>query len=412
MVGEAQPLRIVVAHNRYVSTQPSGENRIVDLEIEQLRDAGLDVVPFVHSSDEIASFPITRKALLPFSLTYARTAQAELGRLIEQYRPHVVHLHNPYPLLSPWVVRTAHQHGVPVVHTVHNYRQVCASGVYFRDGHTCTECSGRAVGWPAIRHGCYRGSRLQSVAMTTALTAHRGTWRSVDRYIALTPGVADHLGRYGIPEERIVVKPNAIPGAAVPAPVGDGFLFMGRLSPEKGVDLVLEAWARRPVGSLGTLRIAGTGERASAVERAAAARPDIDYLGQLDLDGVGAAVAASAVVLVTSQWDDVLPTSAIEALAAGRPVLGTDMGGIPYIVGADPRALPSERAPGRAGVVVGTAGWVVPPRPDALSEALPLAAAGAATMAAGARQRYDELFSPAVVTGRLVEVYEDLARTR
>ena len=85
----------------------------------------------------------------------------------------MLHLHNPYPLLSPWVVRTAHRHGVPVVQTVHNYRQVCSSGLYFRDGVICQDCRGRALGVPAIVHRCYRGSRAQSALMATTLAVHR-----------------------------------------------------------------------------------------------------------------------------------------------------------------------------------------------------------------------------------------------
>lgn len=158
------------------------------------------------------------------------------------------------------MVRTAHRHGVPVVQTVHNYRQVCSSGIYFRDGVICQDCKGRALGVPAIKHRCYRDSAAQSALMATTLAVHRGTWRSVDRYVALTSAIADHLRDYGIPDERIVVKPNSVPDPGRPTPLGDGFLYMARLSPEKGVDLLLDAWRRHPVGALGTLRIAGDGE--------------------------------------------------------------------------------------------------------------------------------------------------------
>lgn len=223
-----------MAHNRYREAQPSGENTIVDAEIAQLTAAGVEVLPFLRSSDEIPSMSKPAKALLPISPIWAPKAQHDLDRLLVEHRPDVLHLHNPYPLLSPWVVRTAHKRGVPVVQTVHNYRQVCSSGLYFRDGVICQDCRGRALGVPAIVHRCYRDSRAQSALMATTLAVHRPTWRSVDRFIALTSAVADHLRDYGIPDERIVVKPNAVPDPGTPTPVGDGFLFMGRLSPEKG----------------------------------------------------------------------------------------------------------------------------------------------------------------------------------
>ncbi|MEV6514197.1 glycosyltransferase family 4 protein [Micromonospora chalcea] len=416
-------MRIVVAHNRYREAQPSGENTIVDAEIAQLTAAGVEVLPFLRSSDEIPSMSKPAKALLPISPIWAPKAQHDLDRLLTAHRPDVLHLHNPYPLLSPWVVRTAHKRGVPVVQTVHNYRQVCSSGLYFRDGVICQDCRGRALGVPAIVHRCYRNSRAQSALMATTLAVHRPTWKSVDRYIALTTAVADHLRDYGIPDERIVVKPNAVPDPGTPAPAGNGFLFMGRLSPEKGLDLLLAAWRRHPVGALGPLRIAGDGELRPLAEAAAAERPDVLYLGQLDRSGVRAALADSSVVLATSTWHDVLPTVIIEALAAGRPVLGTALGGIPYLVGADsPRepagtgpaevatAAPSDgRVPLPVGVQRGEAGWVVAPEADALAAALPLAAAEATALAPAARSRYERTFHPDVITKRLIDVYAGLA---
>jgi glycosyltransferase involved in cell wall biosynthesis len=418
-------VRIVVAHNRYREAQPSGENTIVDAEIAQLTAAGVEVLPFIRSSDEIPTMPKTAKALLPISPIWAPRAQDDLSRLITEHRPDVLHLHNPYPLISPWIVRTAHRHGVPVVQTVHNYRQVCSSGLYFRDGMICQDCRGRALGVPAIVHRCYRGSRAQSALMATTLAVHRGTWRSVDRFVALTSAVADHLRDYGIPAERIVVKPNGIPDPGAPAPLGDGFLYMARLSPEKGLALLLDAWRRHPDGALGPLRIAGDGELRPLAEAAAAERADVSYLGPLDRAGVRAAIEASAVIIAASTWHDVLPTVIIEALAAGRPVLGTALGGIPYLLGADaPRepagtgsAAVATAAPGEGhvalptGVQAGEAGWVVPPEPDAMAAALPVARAGAAMLATAARARYERTFHPDVVTKQLIDIYAGVIRT-
>ncbi|GAB7041202.1 MULTISPECIES: glycosyltransferase family 4 protein [Catenuloplanes] len=381
-------MKVLVAHNRYRDAMPSGENTIVDQEMAQLSDAGVEVVPFLRSSDAIPGMSVASKALLPVSPIYAPAAQRDLAGVLRAHRPDVVHLHNPYPLISPWIVRTAHRHGVPVVQTVHNYRQVCAPGLFFRDGRICTDCRDRTFPLPAIVHGCYRGSRAQSAVMATALAVHRPTWRAVDRFIALTTAIQDHLLGYGVPPANIVVKPNAVPDPGPPAPPGDGFLYLARLSPEKGLRLLLDAWRRHPDGALGTLRIAGDGELRPEVEAAAAARADVRYLGVLDRDGVRAALRRTAVVLVVSTWHDVLPTVTIEALAAGRPVLGTALGGIPYLVG--------------------DAGWVVRADPAELAAALPAARDGAAALTHAARARYESTFHPRVVTRRLLDVYDGL----
>ena len=211
-------VKVVVAHNRYREAIPSGENVIVDTEIAQLRAAGVEVLPFQRSSDSIAAMPAAQKALLPISPIYGGPAQRDLSALLDAERPDLVHLHNPYPLISPWIIRTAHKHGVPVVQTVHNYRQVCSSGLYFRDGHDCRDCRGKVIGYPAVRHKCYRGSSAQSALMATTLAVHRPTWRSVDRFIALTDRIAEHLRDYGIPDDRIVIKPNGLPDPGTPPP--------------------------------------------------------------------------------------------------------------------------------------------------------------------------------------------------
>jgi glycosyltransferase involved in cell wall biosynthesis len=382
--------KVVVAHNRYASTAPSGENIIVDAEIAQLRAAGVTVVPFLRNSDDIGGLPPAQKALLPLSPMYNRASQQALAELLRTEKPDVLHLHNPYPLLSPWVVRTAHKHGVPVIQTVHNYRQVCSSGLYFRDGHICQDCRGRAFGLPAVQHACYRGSRAQSAIMATTLAVHRGTWHSVDRYIALTSAIADHLRDYGIPDARISVKPNAIPDPGQPSDsAGHGFLFAARLSPEKGLDLLLDAWRSHAEGELGTLRIAGDGPLRLLAEEAAASRADVTYLGPLDRPATLAQVAAAACVVVTSTWHDVLPTIVLEALASGRPVLGTNRGGIPYLVG--------------------DSGWVVEPHPGAIAAGLKAAHAGAAGLAAAARRRYEQSFAPDMLVQRLIDIYAEVA---
>lgn len=379
-------MKVVVAHNRYASGAPSGENVIVDAEIEQLRAEGLTVLPFIRASDDIGGLPPVQKALLPASPLFNRWAARDLATLIDREKPDILHLHNPYPLLSPWVVRVAQRRGVPVVQTVHNYRQVCAPGTYFRDGGLCTECRGRSFGWPAVKHACYRGSRPQSAIMAATLAVHRGTWRGVDRYIALTSAIADHLRDFGVPSEHIVVKPNSLADPGPPSALGGGFLYAARLVEEKGVKLLLDAWSP----SFGTLRIAGDGPMRDLVS----ARSDVEYLGPLDRAGMRAAFEASAAIVVASLWADVLPTIAIESLAAGRPVLGTSMGGIPW--------------------VVGDAGWIVPPSEFAAGLAQAAADLADPAVAAGlakkARARYEATFTPAVGAKALVSVYEGLVR--
>ena len=214
----------------------------------------------------------------------------------------------------------------------------------------------------------------------------------------MTSSIAQHLRDYGVRPERISVMPNAVadPGPPPPGP-GDGFLFAGRLAPEKGLSLLLEAWERHPVGSLGPLRIAGDGPERGLAEAAATRRADVRYLGPRTSGQVAEAIREAACVVAPPTWHDVLPTIALEALANGRPVLATAMGGLPDIVGA---ADPDDPA-----------GWVVEPTVDAVASGLTAAHTGTAERVAGlaARRRYERRFTPALITERLIDIYSEVA---
>src|SRR5690606_3473151 len=143
-----------------------------------------------------------------------------------------------------------------------------------------------------------------SVVMAATLALHRGTWPTVDRLLVLTPVMADYARTLGIADDRIVVRPNAVPDPGPPTPGGTGFLFAGRLSAEKGIELLLDAWHRHPDGALGPLRIAGDGPLAGLVRARAATRGDIEYLGQVAPAEVANQIRRAAVVVVPSTWDE------------------------------------------------------------------------------------------------------------
>lgn len=344
-------MRIVVVHNRYRSTNPSGENRVVDDDVAELTAAGHHVVPYVRDSDDVVGAGPLVQASLAVRPTVSPIDVAAFSRLLSDVDPHVVHLHNPYPMISPWVVRTASRRRIPVVQTVHNYRHACVNGVHFRDGARCTECLDTAWPWPAVRHGCYQGSSLASAPMAVAQVVHRRTWDLVDRFLPVGDAVADHLRALGIPDERITVRPNEVSDPGPAGPPGRGVLFAGRLSDEKGIGLLLEAWGRGGFGTVSTLTIAGDGEHRDDVVAAADRDPSISYVGFLDRAGLDAAYRACAVVVVPSQCAEADPIAAVTALAHGRAVVATDLGALPIVVG-------------------GGCGWVGSATPDALASAI------------------------------------------
>lgn len=381
-------MRILVVHNRYRSALPSGENLVVDDEIAALRERGHDVSTYFRSSDEIVSWSPAAKARNVLTPIRSARADADVAAEIDRHRPDVVHVHNLYPLISPSVIALVQGKGIPVVQTVHNHRHVCAKGTYYRDGHVCRDCLGKLFPTPAVVHRCYRGSLPQSAVMATSLAVNRTTFAHVTRFIALTDDIVAHLLDLGVPSEKIAVKPNSVPDPGVGSePPDGGFVYVGRLSEEKGIQLLCDAWCRSPDGALGTLTVVGDGPLRHLVDSLAAERSDVHVVGPLDHPAVLAAIRSRATVVIPSTCPDVFPLVAVEALACGRPLVVTALGGLPSIVDS-------------------SCGWVCDATTASLASALAEAAAKRSEAhATAARRRYETLFAPSVVLDRLEEIY-------
>src|SRR5215212_4268687 len=249
-------MKILLAHNEY--QQPGGEDQIFRSEAALLEAHGHQVLRYAAHNDRVAGM---NPVALAGSTVWNRASYRELQSMIRRERPQVAHFHNTLPLISPAGYYAAKAEGVPVVQTLHNYRLLCPNALFFRDGHVCEDCQGKLVPWPGVLHACYRESRPASAAMAAMLTTHRAlqTWtEQVDVYIATTEFAREKFVQGGLPAEQLVVKPNFLHPAPSPGQVrGDFALFVGRLSPEKGVGTLLETWKRSRVRV--PLKIVGDG---------------------------------------------------------------------------------------------------------------------------------------------------------
>lgn len=323
-------MRVVVAHNFYRSATPSGENVVVEAEVELLRSNGVAVEELFAYSDDIPQLPWPQKVGAALGPVYNPFGHSVARHLFEDFRPDVVHVHNVFPLISPTVLPLAHGMGIATVHTVHNFRPDCANGMLFRDGTICEECTGHKWAYPAVRHRCYRGSTGQTTAMALGRRAHRETWNTIDHYIVLTDFHRARLLARGIPSERVTVRPTPVPDPEPTPQPGSGFLFLGRLDEAKGVRLLLSAWEALDPSM--TLRIAGAGPLASEAARAAARLPHIDYVGAADAGQAGRLIDRSAAVVVPSLWYEGYPRVIAEAFSRARPAIVSDHGGLRSIV--------------------------------------------------------------------------------
>ncbi|MBB5345283.1 glycosyltransferase [Tunturibacter empetritectus] len=242
--------------------------------------------------------------------------------LIRSTKPDLIKVDNFFPLLSPSIFDAAKSMGVPTVLSVRNYRLICPSANLFRDGHICTTCVGSKVALAAIQHRCYRQSYLQSAAVVASNAyAHlRGIWtNSVDRYIAVSSFVKQQLVEGGFPEEKILVKPNFISDSGVGDGSGGYGLYVGRLTEEKGVRSLLNAWPDVP--SSATLKIIGDGPLESVVRQASDADPRIEYLGRKSLTEVCDYLGKAAFLIFPSQWYEPFGRTIVEAYSKGTPVI-------------------------------------------------------------------------------------------
>ncbi|MFE7553852.1 glycosyltransferase, partial [Streptomyces gardneri] len=379
-------MHVLVVHNRYSSAQPSGENRVVDEEVGLLRAAGHRVDVFERRSDDIAARSLLAKAAVPLLVPWNPAVRTELTARLRAERPDVVHVHNVFPLLSPAVLAACADAGVPVVATLHNYTQVCPPGTLHRDGRPCTECVGSATALPAVRHGCYRNSRLATVPLAVSLSVNRRRWWSgVERFFCISGAQRDVLVRSGMPGERLVVKHNFVPDPGVTrAGTGEHLLFLGRLAETKGVRLLMAAWdAIAADGGLGVpLVIAGAGPLESEVSAWAAGRDDVRYVGLYDPAQCRRAVARSVAVVAPSMSLETFGLVVAEAMAAGVPAVAAAHGAFVELV--DDGVTGLLHAPGDAASLAARL------RRIATDPALNR------EMGRAARRRYERDFSPAV----------------
>ncbi|WP_024759343.1 glycosyltransferase [Streptomyces exfoliatus] len=388
-------MHVLVVHNRYSSAQPSGENRVVDEEVGLLRAAGHRVEVFERRSDDIAARSLLGKVAVPLLVPWNPAVRTELAARLRAERPDVVHVHNVFPLLSPSVLAACADVGVPVVATLHNYTQVCPPGTLHRDGRPCTECVGSAAALPAVRHGCYRNSRLATVPLAVGMSVNRRRWWSgVERFLCISAAQRDILVRSGMPASRLSVKHNFVPDPGVGrAGAGEHLLFLGRLAETKGVRLLMAAWDELAAdGGVGVpLVLAGAGPLEPEVTAWAAGRDDVRYVGLYDPAQCREAVARSVAVVAPSMSLETFGLVVAEAMAAGVPAVAAGHGAFVELVEDGVTGLlhrPGDPASLAAGL------RRIATEPDRNQE-----------MGRAARRRYERNFSPAVGLERLVKEY-------
>lgn len=326
-----------MVHNYY--QQGGGEDVVFLAEQDNLRRHGVEVHAFTLSNDAInGQNPLKTAAQTVWNARVAR----QLADMVSERSIDLVHFHNTFPLVSPaayWAVRGR---GAAVVQTLHNFRLLCAAASLYREqegpdgktGRICEDCIGKLLPLPAVQHSCYRGSRAGSAVVAGMQVAHRllGSYsRAVDRYVALSESGRRKLIEGGLSAELLSVKPNFLvndPGTGT----GDGgyALFVGRLTAEKGVRTLLNAWEQS--GHQLPLKVVGEGPLLEELQNRAVGLTGVELLGLQSRTDVRSLMADATLLVIPSVWPETFGMVALEAYACGLPVLASDIGALSSLV--------------------------------------------------------------------------------
>ncbi len=377
------PWRVLLVHNAY--QQRGGEDSVVASEEALLRAHGHEVATYLRHNDDV---PQVSKLSLAAQAMWSRQSTAEVRERIAAFRPDVVHVHNTLPLVSPSVFWAAHRAGVPVVQTLHNFRMMCPQAMFLREGKTCEDCLGR-LPWRGVLRGCYRHSVPQTAVVAATVVLHRGLGtydRAITRFIALSEFSRGKFIEGGLAPERVIIKPNFVEDAGDGLTEGRrGGLFVGRLSDEKGVGVLLEALRHHAAD----VEVIGEGDWSPQAKAQLGERAP----GFLPVEQILARMKRASYLLLPSLCGENFPRTLAEAYCCGLPVIASRIGALAELVEEGVTGLLFET--GNARDLADKLAW---------AEAHP---AQMQAMGRTARARYEALYSPETNLQRLLAIYEE-----
>ncbi len=319
-------MRILIIHQYY--QDPGGEDLVFEQEVDMLSQSH-DVRTFVGKNQR-GWRGLLQKLLLPWNFRESR----RLKRVLDQFQPQIVHIHNLHYGMGPKIIRTVHSRRLPIVMTVHNYRLLCPSATLFHENRIFLDSINAKFPWNAIKKGVYNGSVVHTFWLALAHYIHdkMGTWQMVGRYLVLTPFAKNLFCRsnFPVPAHKILIKPNfVVPASTKPGAKAEGhFLFVGRLDKAKGIELLLEVFGSANY----EVKIAGSGPLETEVRQASRIHANINYLGALSKEEVRLQMAECSALVFPSLWFEGMPMTVIEAFEAGVPVIASKLGALENMV--------------------------------------------------------------------------------
>lgn len=321
-------MNILVAHNYYQI--PGGEDTVVKNERQLLESHGDQVIEYTRSNTEMKSFSKWQKMMLPITTIFNFRTYREVRKLIRKHSIDVVHVHNTLNLISPSIYYAAVAENVPVVQTVHNFRLVCPGATFYRDGQICEDCLKSGLNC-AVKHNCYRNSKMQTLACALTTMIHRvlGIYKKIN-YICLTEFTKEKISSVVDPQ-KVYVKPNFVYDQKGENQAEDYYIFVGRVEEIKGVDVLVDAFRSMPDKKL---KIVGRGDLdAHIAERLEKENiHNIELLGFKPHDEVNALLKHAKALIMCSQWYETFGMVIAEAYSNGVPAIVGRIGNIKDLV--------------------------------------------------------------------------------
>ncbi len=334
----SKSLHIVMLHNRY--QYAGGEDVSTDTDVELLREYGHRVTLIEVHNDTIKEYSKFDKFKLFAETAWNFRVYREMRSQFRELIPDLVHVQNFFPLFSPSIHAAARSLNIPTIQHLHNFRLGCLNGYLLKGGKICEACVGRNT-WRGIVHSCYRDSAIASLAVWMMLTLNRWRrtwWQDVDAFITPSNFAAQKLKEIGIRSDRLYVKPSVINPVEILASTHSvtatpQFIFVGRLSIEKGVIMLLQAWAGLNMTDW-QLKIVGDGPEKTNLQEFVdnAGLKNVQFLGYMTPSQVNVIIQSASAIVVPSQWYETFGRVVIEAFACGKPVLASNLGALSELI--------------------------------------------------------------------------------
>ena len=318
-------MKILQVHNYYQLA--GGEATVVAAEKKLLEENGHKVITYYRHNKEVSEYSTLQKLSLIKDTTWSKSSYNEILRVLKKEKPTICHIHNFLPLISPSVYSACKDAGVPVVHTLHNYRLLCANGLFFRKGTVCEDCLGKSA-YNAVTKKCYRNSAIQTYTVARMVEKNKAnnTWSElVDAYLCLTEFAKSKFVAGGLPESKIQVKPNFVDISLNISEVKEDYLiYVGRLQENKGIRIFKAISEQLKI----PIKIVGEGELNAELKNT----PNIELLGKQSYEKTMVLIQKARALILPSLWYEGMPMTILEAFASKTLVIASDLGAMQTMI--------------------------------------------------------------------------------